>query len=171
VLALTQMSPPADSGLSHWSSREMAAYVTRTEQVPVSHHWVAKLWREHGLKPHRSGTFKLSRDPAFAAKVADIVGLYLDPPGGAVVQAIRRGTFSSVQVLIRSIRDYITTWNADPRPFQWTATADEITGQSPTRTDQHQATRRQQRQVNPSGLRAARYGSSSRTEWPGGARF
>nr|WP_233606638.1 hypothetical protein [Micromonospora sp. Llam0] len=41
-------------------------------------------------------------------------------------QAIRRGTFSSVQVLIRSIRDYITTWNANPRPFQWTATADEI---------------------------------------------
>lgn len=29
-------------------------------------------------------------------------------------QAIRRGTFSSVQVLIRSIRDYITTWNANP---------------------------------------------------------
>ncbi|MFV2110403.1 hypothetical protein ACFHWU_28040, partial [Micromonospora sp. LOL_015] len=41
-------------------------------------------------------------------------------------QAIRRGTFASVQVLIRSIRDYITTWNANPRPFTWTATADEI---------------------------------------------
>ena len=40
------------------------------------------------LKPHRQGTFKLSKDPAFAAKVADIVGLYLDPPGGAVVLSL-----------------------------------------------------------------------------------
>jgi len=37
------------------------------------------------LKPHRHGTFKVSKDPAFAAKVADVVGLYLEPPGGAVV--------------------------------------------------------------------------------------
>ncbi|MFI6763479.1 hypothetical protein ACIBF5_30580 [Micromonospora sp. NPDC050417] len=41
-------------------------------------------------------------------------------------QAIRRDTVASVQVLVRSIRDYITTWNANPRPFRWTATADEI---------------------------------------------
>lgn len=41
-------------------------------------------------------------------------------------QAIRRGTFSSVQVLSRAIRDYIAVWNTDPRPFEWTATADEI---------------------------------------------
>ena len=41
-------------------------------------------------------------------------------------QAIRRGTFSSVQVLIRAIRDYITSWNVNPRPFEWTATTDEI---------------------------------------------
>ena len=41
-------------------------------------------------------------------------------------QAIRRGTFASVQVLIRTIRDYITSWNSNPRTFQWTATTDEI---------------------------------------------
>ena len=41
-----------------------------------------------GLRPHRQGTFKLSRDPRFAEKVADIVGLYLDPPGAAVVLSI-----------------------------------------------------------------------------------
>ncbi len=41
-------------------------------------------------------------------------------------QSIRRGTFSSVQVLIRQIRDYITHWNTNPTPFAWTATADEI---------------------------------------------
>jgi hypothetical protein len=44
--------------LSHWSSRSMADYVTRTSRTPVSHHWVANLWREHGLKPHPQGTFK-----------------------------------------------------------------------------------------------------------------
>jgi transposase len=256
VLALTRTSPPAETGLSHWSSREMARYIARTEGVPVSHHWIAVLWRDNGLKPHRQGTFKLSKDPAFAAKVADIVGLYLDPPGAAVVlsldektqiqaldrtqpllpidfaasekrthdyvrhgttnlfaalnvatgqvigecrpsrdgdnflafltkavkphrrkqvhvvldnlsthttpdvmtwlaanphvhfhftpvgsswlnqietwfgiitrQSIRRGTFSSAQVLIRQIRDYIDHWNTDAKPFAWTATTDEI---------------------------------------------
>jgi hypothetical protein len=40
--------------------------------------------------------------------------------------AIHRGTFSSVQVLIRQIRDYIDHWNTDARPFTWTPTADEI---------------------------------------------
>jgi transposase len=256
ILAATKSSPPVESGLSHWSSREMARFITRTENVYVSHHYVAKLWRETGIKPHRSGTFKVSRDPAFAEKVADVIGLYLDPPGGAVVlsidektqiqaldrtqpvlpitfdatekrthdyvrhgttnlfaalnvgtgqvygectptrngadflaflrkavkphvgtdihvvldnlsthttpevvawlqdnphvhfhftpvgsswinqietwfgiitrQSIRRGTFTSVTVLIKQIRDYIDHWNADPKPFQWTATADEI---------------------------------------------
>ena len=85
ILAATRMSPPAETGLSHWSSREMAAFIQRTDGVYVSHHYVAKLWRENGLKPRRAGTFKVSKDPAFAEKVADIVGLYLDPPGGAVV--------------------------------------------------------------------------------------
>jgi hypothetical protein len=46
--------------------------------------------------------------------------------GIATRQAIRRGTFSSVQVPIRTIQDYIATWNANPRPFQWTATTDDI---------------------------------------------
>jgi transposase len=256
ILALTRTSPPSETGLSHWSSRELAAFLQRTEGVRVSHNYIAALWREHGLKPWRVGTFKLSRDSAFAEKVADIVGLYLAPPGGAVVlsidektqiqaldrtqptlpldcgkaekkthdyvrhgttnlfaalnvgtgevfgecrasrtgqdfldflnkavkshadkqihvvldnlsthttpevvawlennphvtfhftpvgsswlnqveiwfgvitrQAIRRGTFTSVRTLIRRITDYINTWNADPKPFSWVATADEI---------------------------------------------
>jgi len=256
ILALTRTSPPAETGLSHWSSREMARHIECTAGVTVSHHYVAKLWRENGLRPHRQGTFKVSKDPAFAEKVADIVGLYLDPPGGAVVlsidektqiqaldrtqpllpitfdaseqrthdyvrhgttnlfaalnvqtgdvvgecratrdgadflafvkkavkphagkdvhvvldnlsthttpdvaawleknphvhfhftpigsswlnqietwfgiitrQSIRRGTFTSVTVLVKQIRDYIAHWNTDPTPFAWTATADEI---------------------------------------------
>jgi transposase len=100
ILALSRTTPPSETGLSHWSSREMARYIKRTEQVPVSWHYVAKLWREHELKPHRSGTFKLSRDPAFAAKVADIVGLYLDPPTGAVVLCFEEKT--QVQALDRT---------------------------------------------------------------------
>lgn len=254
ILAATRSAPP--EGLSHWSSREMVKYIARSEKVTVSHHYVATLWRETGLKPHRQGTFKLSRDPRFAEKVADIVGLYVDPPGGAVVlsvdektqvqaldrtqpllpidfgvtekrthdylrhgttnlfaalnvgsgevygechpvrdgaqflaflkaavkphadkdihvildnlsthttpevtqwladnphvsfhftpvgsswmnqietwfgiitrQSIRRGTFTSVKVLIKRIRDYIAHWNTDAQPFAWTATAEEI---------------------------------------------
>lgn len=256
ILAVSRTSPPAETGLSHWSSREMAGFIARTEGVSVSHHYVAKLWRENGIKPHRLGTFKISKDPEFAEKVADIVGLYLDPPGGAVVlsidektqiqaldrtqpllpidfdateqrthdyvrhgitnlfaalnvgtgqvlgectpardgayflaflkkavkphqgkdvhvvldnlsthttpevmawltdnpqvrfhftpkgsswinqietwfgiitrQSIRRGTFTSVKVLIEQIRDYITHWNTTATPFTWTATAEEI---------------------------------------------
>jgi transposase len=256
ILAATRTTPPADIGLSHWSSREMAKLIKRTEGVTVSHNYVAKLWRENDLKPHQTGTFKVSRDPAFAEKVADVVGLYLDPPEGAVVlsidektqiqaldrtqpmlpiafgarekrtsdyvrngttnlfaalnvgsgevlgeckptrngtdfldflkkavkphadkeihvvldnlsthttpdvekwlsenahvqfhftpvgsswlnqietwfgiitrQSIRRGTFSSVKVLIKQIRDYISNWNTNAKPFVWTASSDEI---------------------------------------------
>ncbi len=46
---------------------------------------IGRIWREHGLKPHRSETFKLSNDPQFAEKLKDIVGLYLSPPEHAVV--------------------------------------------------------------------------------------
>ena len=100
ILALTRTTPPSETGLSHWSSREMAAYVTRTEGVPVSWHYVAKLWRDNNLKPHRLGTFKLSRDPQFADKVFDVVGLYLDPPAGAVVLSFDEKT--QVQALDRT---------------------------------------------------------------------
>ena len=100
ILALTRSSPPLESGLSHWSSREMARYVTRTEGVSVSWHYVAKLWRDNDLKPHRQGTFKLSRDPRFAEKVVDVVGLYLDPPAGAVVLSVDEKT--QVQALDRT---------------------------------------------------------------------
>jgi transposase len=250
------MTPPDGTGLSHWSTRELAKYLKRTENVTVSWHYVARIWREEDLKPHRGGTFKISRDPAFAEKVADVIGLYLVPPGGAVVlsidektqiqaldrtqpvlpvtfaatekrthdylrhgttnlfaalnvgtgevigeckpsrnavnflaflkkavkphegkeihvvldnlsthttpevkawlaskpqihfhftpigsswinqietwfgiltrQSIRRGTFASVNVLIKQIRDYIDTWNSEAKPFTWTATAEEV---------------------------------------------
>src|SRR5262249_38463099 len=98
--ALTRQTPPAATGLSHWSSRQMAAYLKRQIGVTVSFKYVTMVWQQHGLKPHRQGTFKVSRDPAFAAKVADVVGLYLDPPSGAVVLSVDEKT--QIQALDRT---------------------------------------------------------------------
>ncbi|MDG4534938.1 IS630 family transposase [Streptomyces sp. AV19] len=100
VIALTRMTPPAGTGLSHWSTRELAKYVKRTENVSVSWHYIARVWREENLRPHRNGTFKISKDPAFADKVADVVGLYLAPPGGAVVLSVDEKT--QIQALDRT---------------------------------------------------------------------
>ncbi len=78
IIALTKSGPPEQTGLTHWSSREMAKYLKRHEGIRVSHNFISELWLDEDLKPHRQGTFKVSRDPEFAGKVADIVGLYLD---------------------------------------------------------------------------------------------
>lgn len=100
ILAVSRTSPPEHTGLSQWSSREMAKYLKRHENIDVSHVFVADLWREYGVKPHRQDTFKLSKDPHFAEKVADIVGLYLAPPAGAVVLCVDEK--SGVQALDRT---------------------------------------------------------------------
>ena len=92
LLALSRTSPPEESGLSHWSSRELARYFTRAAGVTVSHTFVADLWREHDLQPWRQGTFKLSKDPRFEEKVTDVVALYLNPPPGAVVLSMDEKT-------------------------------------------------------------------------------
>jgi transposase len=78
----------------------MARYLKRAEGIAVSHNFIAQLWRDHDLQPQRQGTFKLSNDPDFEAKVADVVGLYLDPPVGAVVLSIDEKT--QVQALDRT---------------------------------------------------------------------
>jgi transposase len=100
ILALTKRPPPKETGLTHWSTYEMSKYLKRHEGIDVSHNFIADLWREHGLKPHRQGTFKTSTDPEFAAKVVDVVGLYLDPPDGAIVLSFDEKT--QVQALERS---------------------------------------------------------------------
>ena len=88
IVALTRASPPAVTGLSHWSSRTMVDYLRQYEQIGVSRMFVTGVWAQAHLKPWRQGTFKLSRDPLFAEKVASVVGLYLDPPAGAVVLSV-----------------------------------------------------------------------------------
>jgi transposase len=93
VVRLTlEEPPPADA--THWTVRAMA------EKSGVSTAKVHEIWREHGLAPHRFRRFKLSKDPAFAAKVEDVVGLYVDPPRHAVVLSIDEK--SQIQALDRT---------------------------------------------------------------------
>ena len=61
---------------------------------------VQRIWRSHGLAPHRLRTFKLSNDPRFAEKVRDIVGLYVEPPAHAVVLSVDEK--SQIQALDRT---------------------------------------------------------------------
>ena len=100
ILAISRTSPPPFTGLTHWSTAQMAKYLATYQDIHVSHNFVAMLWRENGLRPHQQGTFKLSKDPQFAVKVADIVGLYLDPPDGAVVLSMDEKT--QIQALDRT---------------------------------------------------------------------
>src|SRR5918998_1884504 len=74
ILAASRTSPPAETGLSHWSSREMAAFIKRTEGVYVSHHYVAKLWREARRQPHRRGTLHATYGPAVAGEEGALFG-------------------------------------------------------------------------------------------------
>jgi transposase len=84
LVALTVGPPP--EGTTHWSVRAMAR---RTGMSPSTVH---RIWAELGYKPHRTETFKFSTDPDLAAKVRDGVGLYLDPPDGAVVLCVDEKT-------------------------------------------------------------------------------
>jgi hypothetical protein len=80
IVALTLAEPPGET--THWTGRAMA------KVTGVSLSYVQRVWRSHGLQPHRIRTFKLSNDPQFAAKVRDIVHLYVDPPAHAVVLSV-----------------------------------------------------------------------------------
>jgi transposase len=79
---------------THWSTRSMA------RAAGVSPATVGRIWRRHGLKPHRVKQFKLSNDPLFAQKVEDIVGLYLNPPEHALVLSVDEK--SQIQALDRT---------------------------------------------------------------------
>src|SRR5271170_3288759 len=78
----------------HWTGRAMA------KAIGLSLRSVQRIWRAHQLQPHRLRTFKRSRDPAFATKLADVVGLYIDPPAHAVVLGIDEK--SQIQALDRT---------------------------------------------------------------------
>jgi transposase len=92
IVTMTAKEKPANA--THWSARMMA------KQVGVSHSTVERVWKEHGLKPHLTRSFKLSNDPNFAEKVQDVVGLYLNPPDNAVVLSVDEK--SQIQALDRT---------------------------------------------------------------------
>ena len=92
ILTLPTTEPPGS--VTHWSGR-MAA-----KAVGVSVRAVQRIWKAHRLQPHRIRTFKKSNDPHFAEKVEDIVGLYMSPPGHAVILSMDEK--SQIQALDRT---------------------------------------------------------------------
>ena len=91
ILGATRRAP--SGGQTHWSTRRLA------EQLEVSHMMVARVWRKHGLKPHRIERYMASNDPDFERKAADIIGLYLNPPQHAAVFCVDEKT--AIQALDR----------------------------------------------------------------------
>ena len=69
-------------------------------ETGLSQSSVSRIWRAFGLKPHVVETWKLSTDPAFIAKVGDVVGLYMNPPEHALVLAVDEK--SQIQALDRT---------------------------------------------------------------------
>ena len=92
IVQLALSPPPA--GRSRWTTRLLADAVGHTSGC------VSDILRAHGVKPHLTRTYKVSRDPAFTAKVTDVVGLYLDPPEHAIVLSVDEKT--SIQALERT---------------------------------------------------------------------
>jgi transposase len=92
VIVKTLEETPPDA--THWSTRSMA------KATGMSQSTVSRIWRAFGLKPHQTETFKLSPDPQFVEKVRDIVGLYVNPPEGALV--LSADEKSQIQALDRT---------------------------------------------------------------------
>ena len=92
VIARTTQSSP--DGATHWSRSRMA------REMGISDSSVGRIWRAHGLKPHRVESFKVSNDPKFAEKLDAIVGLYLNPPEHALVLSVDEK--SQIQALDRT---------------------------------------------------------------------
>src|SRR6266436_4988510 len=92
VVALTLKAPPSET--THWTGAMMA----KASGISVSA--VQRIWRAHGLRPHKSEQFKLSNDPKFVDKLRDVVGLYVDPPAHAIVLSVDEK--SQIQALDRT---------------------------------------------------------------------
>lgn len=94
VIAETLTAPPARLGVTHWTSRLLAA------RLNTSHVTVAAAWKSYGVRPWRAETFKFSTDPELVAKVTDVIGLYLHPPENAIVLCVDEK--SQIQALNRT---------------------------------------------------------------------
>lgn len=80
ILTKTRLTKPR--GQTHWSTRTMA------REVGVHRSTVQRIWKLHGLQPHRAQSLKLSKDPRFEEKIIDVVGIYLNPPERSVVFSV-----------------------------------------------------------------------------------
>ena len=143
VVARTHEAP--SGGTTHWTAALMA------REAGISASSVHRIWRAHGLQPHRVRQFKLSNDPEFIDKLRDVVGLYVAPPAHAIVlsfdeksqiQALdrsqpglplkkgRAGTmthdYHSLVDLQAAINRFLAEHNECPKPFVWTADPDKI---------------------------------------------
>jgi transposase len=94
IVLATLEPPPAQLGVTHWSSRLLASH------LGVSDFTVSTTWKKWGLQPWRSETFKFSTDPELEAKIRDVVGLYLNPPEKAIVLCVDEK--SQIQALDRT---------------------------------------------------------------------
>jgi transposase len=92
VVEATLQTKP--EGMTHWSCRTLA------QSQKIGKSTVNNIWRAHNLQPHRTETFKLSRDPKFLEKMTDVVGLYLNPPQQAIVLCVDEK--SQIQALDRT---------------------------------------------------------------------
>ena len=92
VVALTLQDPPGEA--THWTADRMA------RAAGISASAVRRIWKAHGLAPHRWRQFKLSNDPRFVDKLRDVVGLYVDPPAHAIVLSVDEK--SQIQALDRT---------------------------------------------------------------------
>src|ERR1700680_5019178 len=80
LIVLPRTDPPVEA--THCTASMMA------KAVGISASSVQRIWRAHGLQPHRVQQFKLSNDPKFIDKLRDVVGLYVDPPAHAIVLSV-----------------------------------------------------------------------------------
>ena len=94
IVSATLKPPPKKLGVTHWSSRLLAA------RLGIGNATVARAWRDYGVQPWRAETFKFSTDPELVAKVVDVVGLYLAPPENAIVLSVDEK--SQIQALDRT---------------------------------------------------------------------
>src|SRR6516164_7289497 len=92
VVALTNQTPPHEA--THWTAPAMA------KAIGISPSSVRRIWKGHGLQPHRVRSFKLSNDPKFAEKLKEVVGFYVNPPAHAVVLSLDEK--SQIQALDRT---------------------------------------------------------------------
>ncbi len=92
VVERTLREPPG--AVTHWTGRAMA------KAMGLSRRTIQRIWAAHKLQPHRIRTFKRSNDPDFAAKLDDVVGLYMNPPRHAAVVSIDEK--SQIQALDRT---------------------------------------------------------------------